>query len=136
MKIRRLSIDEGIIAVLLAAMNANQHVSREELARAHHVIWSMRRYRRKSGERVGRLIDSMRTMVEQHGAAPVIAAAVRVIPRRLRSAVFAVASDLVLADGTIDAAERHFLHRLADEFGIARTSATDIVDVMLVKNSA
>lgn len=132
---RRLSIDEAIIAVLLAAMDANQHVSREELARAHHIIWSTRRYRRKSGERVGRLIDSMRTMVEQHGAAPVIAAAVRVIPRRLRSAVFAVTSDLVLADGTMDAAERRLLHRLASEFGIARVSATDIVKVMLVKNS-
>ncbi len=132
---RRLSIDEAIIAVLLAAMNANQHVSREELARAHHIIWSMRRYRRKSGERVGRLIDSMRTMVEQHGASPVIAAAVRVIPRRLRSAVFAVAGDLVLADGTMDAAERRFLHQLASELGIARVSATNIVKVMLVKNS-
>ena len=135
MNVRRLSKDEAIIAVLLAAMNANQHVSREELARAHHIIWSMRRYRRKSGERVGRLIDSMRTMVEQHGAAPVIAAAVRVIPRGLRSAVFAVASDLVLADGTMDAAERRFLHRLASDFGIARASATAIAKVMLVKNS-
>lgn len=134
--VRRLSVDEALIAILLAAMDANRHVSREELARAHHIIWSMRRYRRKSGTHVGRLIDSMRTMVEEHGALRVIAAAAHVIPRRLRGAAFAVAADLVLADGTMDAAENRFLHRLAGEFGINAGSAAGILDVILVKNSA
>jgi tellurite resistance protein len=132
----RLSVDEAVIAVLLAAMDANRYVSREELARAHHIIWSMRRYRRKSGTRVGQLIDSMRTIIEEHGALPVIAAATRVIPVRLRAAAYAVAADLVLADGRMDAAERRFLQRLAGEFGITPGSAARILDVILVKNSA
>jgi hypothetical protein len=134
--VRRLSVDEAIIAILLAAMDANGYVSREELARAHHVIWSMRRYRRKSGAQVGRLIDSMRTTVEERGAFPVIAAAAQVIPRRLHAAAFAVAADLVLVEGTMDAAERRFLHRLAGEFGITAQSAARILEVILVKNSA
>lgn len=51
---RRLSLDEAFIALLIGAMDANGRVSRDELARAHHLIWSMKRYRRKSGEHVGR----------------------------------------------------------------------------------
>jgi hypothetical protein len=78
----------------------------------------------------------MRTIIEEHGALPVIAAATRVIPVRLRAAAYAVAADLVLADGRMDAAERRFLQRLAGEFGITPGSAARILDVILVKNSA
>jgi tellurite resistance protein len=132
----RLSVDEAMIAVLLAAMDANHHVSRDELRRAHHIIWSMRRFRRKSGTHVGRLIDAMRTRVEECGAFPVIVAAAQVIPPRLRPAAFAVAADLVLVEGTMDAAERRFLRRLAGEFGLTAQSAARILEVTLVKNSA
>jgi hypothetical protein len=73
-----LTLDEAFVGLLIAAMDANRHVSREEAARAHHIIWSMKRFRRKSGESVGRLIERMRTSVETHGsAATTIAAATR-----------------------------------------------------------
>jgi hypothetical protein len=53
----RLTVDQVFIALLIGAMDANQHVSPEEAARAHHIIWSMKRFRHKSGETVGQLID-------------------------------------------------------------------------------
>jgi tellurite resistance protein len=117
-------------------MDANRHVSREELARAHHIIWSMKRYRHKSGERVGRLIEAMRSVIEEHGALPVIAAAARAIPPRLRPAAFAVSADLVLADGKMEPAERRFLDRLASELALDRQTTTGLLDAILVKNSA
>lgn len=132
---RRLTLDEAFIALLIAAMDANRHVSREELARAQHIIWSMKRYRRKSGEHVGRLIDAMRTMVEELGALGVIAAAAQVIPIRLRPAAFAVSADLILADGKMERAERRFLDRLARDLGLGRQAAAGILEAMLVKNS-
>jgi tellurite resistance protein len=136
MSFPRLTLDEAFVALLIGAMDANRHVSREELARAHHIIWSMRRYRRKSGEQVGRLIDRMRTVIENHGALPVIAAAARTIPARLRPAAFAVSADLVLADGRMEPAERRFLQRLASDLALTRQAAAGILNVMLVKNSA
>ena len=48
------------IALFIGAINANDHVTREELARAHHLIWSTKRFWLKSGETVGRLIDRMK----------------------------------------------------------------------------
>jgi tellurite resistance protein len=133
--LRRLTLDEAFIALMIGAMDANGHVSPEELARSQHIIWSMKRYRRKSGERVGRLIDAMRTMVEEHGALGVIANAARVIPGSLRPAAFAVSADLILADGRMERAERRFLDRLARDLGLARKATAGILDAMLVKNS-
>lgn len=132
----RLGVDSAFLALLIGAMNANDHVSPEEGARAHHIIWSMRRFRHQSGETVDRGIDRMRQLIERHGASPVIAAATRAIPSRLRQAAYAVAADLVLADGKIERAERRFLNELGTQLGIEREVTRNIVDVMLIKNSA
>jgi tellurite resistance protein len=132
----RLTVDDAFIAILIGAMDANRHVSREEAARAHHIIWSMKRFRRKSGERVNRIIETMRTLIETDGPMAVIAAATQVIPDRLRAAAFAVSADLVLADGKIEPAERRFLERLARELRLDRRTRDGLVRAMLVKNAA
>jgi hypothetical protein len=94
--VRRLRVDEALIALLIGAMNANDHVSPKEGARAHHIIWSMRRFRRKPGEAVERKIEQMRALIEEHGAPEVIAAAARALPARMSASAYAVAADLVL----------------------------------------
>jgi Tellurite resistance protein TerB len=104
----KLDADDAFIALLIAAMDASGHVSAEEAARAHNIIWSMRRFRHRSGDAVGRRIERMRTLVEKRSASPVIEAAARQIPTRLRRAAFAVAADLVLVDGRMERLERRF----------------------------
>lgn len=131
---KKLEVDEALIALFIGAMNANDHVAREELARAHHLIWSTRRFRRKSGETVGRLIERMKRLLEEQETAAVIERAAKAVPTRLRPSAFAVVADLLLADGKIDARERRFLQRLAADFRIPTRMATNIVDALLVKN--
>jgi tellurite resistance protein len=132
--VRKLDVDEAVMALFIGAMNANHHVAREELARAHHLIWSTRRFRRKSGETVGRLIERMKTLLEEEDAATVIERAAKAVPARIRQPAFAVVADLLLADGTIDSRERKFLQALASSFRIPPRVASNIVDIMLVKN--
>lgn len=132
--VRKLKSDEALIALFIGAMNANDQVAREELARAHHLIWSTRRFRRKSGETVGRLIDRMKTLLEERDAVAVMESAAKSIPVQLRPAAFAIVADLLLADARIDMQERSFLQRLARNFGIDARLAREIIDVMLVKN--
>lgn len=131
---RRLESDEALIALLIAAMEANDHVAPNELARAHHLIWSTKRFRRKSGESVGRLIDRMKGLFQEQEPSTVMAAAARAIPARLRASAFALVADLLLADGRIDARERRFLQRLAASLNLQADAATRVVEVMLVKN--
>ena len=132
----KLDADDAFIALLIAAMDASGHVAAEEAARAHNIIWSMRRFRHRSGDTVGRKIERMRTLVEQHGASPVIESAARHIPRRLRGAAFAVAADLVLVDGRMERLEGRFLKQLAVDLGLERDAAKSILNVMRLKNSA
>jgi tellurite resistance protein len=129
-------VDEALLAVLIAAMNANQHVSSAEAERAHNIIWSMRRFRSRSGEAVGRLIQDVRTRIEAEGESAVVARAARAIPARLRAPAFAVAADLVLEDGTMERAERTFLGDLARELSVDAQLAKDLVRAMRIKNGA
>jgi tellurite resistance protein len=131
---KALELDEALIALFIGAMDANGHVAREELARAHHLIWSMRRFRRKSGETVGRLIDRVKRLLEEQDLTAVMQRAARTIPARLRPSAYAIVADLLLADGKIDAQERRFLQRLAVNLNIDSRAATDVIAMMLVKN--
>jgi len=131
-----LDADDAFIAVLIAAMDASEHVSAEEAARAHNIIWSMRRFRHRSGDTIGRKIERIRTLVVKQGALPVIEAAARLIPTRLRAAAFAVAADLVLVDGRMERLEGRFLRRLAVDLGLEQDSARRILAVIRLKNSA
>ena len=133
-RVKRLERDEALIALFIGAMNANDHVARDELARAHHLVWSTKRFRRKSGETVGRLIDRMKRLVEEQEPAAVMEAAARGIPAKLRPSAFAIVADLLLADGKIDARERRFLRRLAGDFNIRTRVASQVIEAMLVKN--
>ena len=132
----KLDADDAVIALLIAAMAASGHVSAEEAARAHDIIWSMRRFRNRSGEVVGRKIERMRTLVGQQGSSRAIEAAAQQIPPRLRGGAFAVAADLVLVDGRMERLEGQFLRALAGELGLDSQAAKNIVDVMRLKNSA
>jgi tellurite resistance protein len=131
-----VSADDAFIALLIAAMDASGHVSSEEAARAQNVIWSMRRFRDRSGEAVGRRIERMRKLVADHGASAVIEATARKIPARHRGAAFAVAADLVLVDGRMERLEGQFLRQLSRVLGLHRTAASDILKVIRLKNSA
>lgn len=128
--------DEAILAVLIAAMEANRHVSSREAARAHHIIWSMRRFRRRTGDAVNRLVEDARRRLERDGVDVVLELAARAVPARLRPAVFAVAADLVLADTGLEATERRFLGRLAAALGVDTPLADDVVRVLRIKNGA
>jgi uncharacterized tellurite resistance protein B-like protein len=131
----RLTLDHAIIAVLLAAMDANRHVSAEEAARAHHIIWSTRRFRRRSGESVDRLVGIVRDRFGRDGTEVVLAHVARVVPARLRAPLFALAVDVMLADTRLERAERAFIRRLADVLRVRPPQAAAIVKVILTKNS-
>lgn len=128
-------IDEALLVLLLGAMDANKHVSPDEGARAHHLIWSTRRFRRKSGDVVNALIERARARLETPDSFAVVAAAARAIPKHLRAAAFAVAVDLALADGRMDRTERRFLRQLGGELGLDDATVGRTFEIILTKNA-
>jgi hypothetical protein len=132
---RRPNEDEALVALFIAAMSANGHVSAAEGARAQNLIWSTRRFRRRDGDRLGRLIDRVRTALEGEDPALTIEKAARAIPARLRPSAFALVTDLVLADGTMDRQERRFLERLGEDLRLNADRVARIIEVVRIKNS-
>lgn len=130
-----MTLDQAIIGVLIGSMMANDHVSPEESERAHHITWSMRRFRRRSGDTVGRLIESVRQRVSVDGPAATVSQAAKVIPASIRPSVLAVAADLMLVDGTLQRQERQFLGELARQLKIAPALSLQIVKAISIKNS-
>jgi hypothetical protein len=130
------AVDQAIIAVLIAAMDANEHVSREEAWRAHHIVWAMRRFRDQPGEKVDRLIDTVRARMIERGKEAVLQEAARALPTRLRPSAFAVAVDLMLSDARLERAEKRFVKQLAVQLKIRPDLADDIVRAMVIKNTA
>jgi tellurite resistance protein len=131
-----LDTDDAYIAVLLAAMDASGHTSADEAERAHHIIWSTRRFRDRDGAEIDERIERVRTLLAEQGTAPVLDASASAIPDRLRPAVFAVAADLVLVDGRLERLESEFLRRLAGALDLDAADADRILDVIRIKNSA
>jgi tellurite resistance protein len=131
-----LDADDAFVAVLIAAMEASDHVSADEAARAHDLIWATRRFRHRSGEAVGRRIERVRTLFRQQGVSPLVEAAARALPARLRPAAFAIAADIVLVDGRLERAEGRFLAELARQLRLGAETARRIRDVIRIKNSA
>jgi hypothetical protein len=78
----------------------------------------------------------VQALINKRGALSVIEAAARQIPTRLRRAAFAVAADLVLVDGRLQRGEERFLGGLAADLGVDQATATRILDVLRIKNSA
>ena len=130
----RLSVDESLIALFIAAMEANGHSSPRELERAHHLIWSTRRFRERDGDEVNAVVDRMRSLLETSGVETVVERAVKAIPVRLGPSAFAVLTDLLFAAGRLEPEELQFLQRVGRDLGIPAGTRRRIVDVILTKN--
>ena len=118
MRTSHLSADQAFIALIIAAMEANNHAAPEEAARAERMVHSMSRFRRRSRASVGRLIAEMKTFCGATAPAEVVDAACRAIPPRAKTSAFAAVANLLTIDGRIDRAERRFLRDVAQRLGL------------------
>jgi hypothetical protein len=135
-RLRRLSADEAFMALIIAAMEANNHTAPDEAARAHHIVWSMSRFRKRNGAAVGRLISTMKQVAHDYPPDDVIAAACRAVPPRLRSSALAIVADVILVDGRLQRGERGFLYTVADRLKQPRARARAMLELLRVKNRA
>lgn len=131
----QMDADDALIAFIIAAMESSGHVSADEAARAHNVIWSTRRFRRRDGDDVGRRIARMKALTAEHGATTIIKAGAGRISRRLRPAAFAILADIVLVDGKLDPREARFLRQVGADLQLEPDVIESVVGVLQIKNS-
>lgn len=130
-----LSPQEAVVGVLLAAGEANSQVTPAELGRIDQAIGSMRLFRNQSPEQLNGLAQKMMGVLASGGLHPLIEQAAARLTPELRATVFALATDLVLADGIADDPERAFIDDLQATLKIDDALAIKVVEVMLLKNA-
>lgn len=123
----KLSVDEALIALLVAAIETNQHASPEEAARAEQAVHDVPRLRRLSRIRRGEIIERMKTAVGDHGAAAVMTAATHQLPPALQQTAMIAIASVMLTHG-LDRAESAALLDVAAHFGFSPQDTAAAID--------
>ncbi|KER09176.1 MAG: hypothetical protein HY22_13280 [[Candidatus Thermochlorobacteriaceae] bacterium GBChlB] len=129
-----LSASDSFAAIALVAVAADGQVSPEENQQLTNTLTRMKLYEGWSKEQFSAMLKRINGVMRRLGVSGLIAEAARSISPDLKETVFAVASDLTLADGAVEEPEKRFLNHLQSELGIANETATKIVEVMVLKN--
>ncbi|MDJ0733475.1 MAG: tellurite resistance TerB family protein [Nostocaceae cyanobacterium] len=130
----QLSPAEAFAAIALAAIASDGYLSEEEGRAISYTLSRMKLFRSYSHDAMLKIFDKVLGIVRTQGINALFNAAEEFLPHDLREAAFAVAADLLLADGIVTAEERGFLGDLHLSLGITSDTATQIVQVMLIKN--
>jgi tellurite resistance protein len=79
-------------------------------------------------------VQKVRDAIDAKGRPEAFAAGVRGIPADLKETVYALAADIVFADGVGQAEELSFLREMQEALGVPDDLATKVVEVVRIKN--
>ncbi|MBP5976862.1 tellurite resistance TerB family protein [Brasilonema sp. CT11] len=129
-----LSQPEAIAAIALAATASDGNLSDEQARGILSVLSGMKLFRYYSNDEINRMFEKLLNILKWEGINALFHSAKESLPYDLRETAFAIATDLVLADGVSPQEELEFLKDLSQDLGISGYIAIQIVQVMLVKN--
>ena len=129
-----LSPEEAFAAVALVAIAADGYLSDQEGRDMTNMLARMKLFQSYSGDVMHRMLDKLLTVLKLQGPSTLIDQAKAGLPSELRETAFAMATDLVLSDGTVTSQEKDFLDDLYRILEIPGDTALQIVQVMTIKN--
>lgn len=125
---------EAVAAVILAAISADGHVSDEECRTGFTAISQMQLLKSYPADILGRIFSNLAGVFARHGIKDILMAAKQSIPHELNPTVFAIATDLVLADGVVTSEEEAILEDLCSLLEVPAEQAQQIINVLVIKN--
>ncbi|MBD1911482.1 MULTISPECIES: tellurite resistance TerB family protein [unclassified Leptolyngbya] len=129
-----LSPAEAFAAITLAAIASDGHLSEQELNGLITALNRMRLYRSYTGDTMRQMFDKLFGILKHDGVGVLFNAAQDLLPKELQEAAFAVAVDLLMADGQVSPEEKAFLEQLYNTLNIPEEKANKIIEVMAIKN--
>jgi tellurite resistance protein len=130
----QLTPAEAFASVALVAIAADGYLSEQEGRDMTNMLSRMQLFRSFSGDVMHRMFDKLLGMLKQQGPGKLINLAKTCLPADLRETAFAIATDLVLSDGTVTSQEQAFLDDLYRILEIPGDTALQIVQVITIKN--
>jgi tellurite resistance protein len=130
----KLTKEEAFAAVGLAAIAADGVITEEEGRGFLVGLYRMKMYRNFNQNQMGNLLNKLINIVQRQGFDALIKLANEGLPAELKESAFAVATDLVFADGDVDVSEQQVMTKIQQMMGIPEAQAMKIIEVMSIKN--
>ena len=125
---------EAFAAITLATVAADGYLSDDEALVMMSSLTRMELFRSYSSDVMRRLFDKLCGITKRQGNEVLLKKAIASLPNHLHDTAFAIATDLILADGKVTTEEENLLHYLYNQLNINEEQAKTIVDVMIIKN--
>jgi tellurite resistance protein len=125
---------EAFSAVCVLAVAADGVIEDDEVRRIVTTLAQKQLFRKSRMDDVGQQLNRAANLLQRGGQAQVIDAVKKALPANLRESAFALAADLAMADGQVDAKEKAFLEEFYQALQVQEAVAIKIMEVMLIKN--
>ncbi|RUT04591.1 hypothetical protein DSM106972_041600 [Dulcicalothrix desertica PCC 7102] len=125
---------EAFAAITLSAIASDGYLSEDEMRALTATLFRMKLYRSYSNDVMQRMFDKLLGILRHEGINGLFDVAKESLPYDMRESAFAVATDLILADGVVAIEEKEFLDDLYQALSLDSEVATQIIEVMLIKN--
>jgi tellurite resistance protein len=129
-----LTKEEAFVGIILSSVAVDEVIDKEELLVVSHTLGRMRAFRRFPPEQVVNMMNTFLQIIRREGVGNIVDAAKRCLNKDMRETAFALAVDIILADGVVEQKEKEFLEKLQEVLGLAPELAKKIVEVMIIKN--
>ncbi len=129
-----LSPAEAFAALTLSAIAVDGYLADEELDGLVSTLKRLHLFKSYSGDVMRRMLQKLFGILRREGQATLFQSAKVSLPDELQEPAFAIATDLILADGVVTAQEQDFLQQLHCALGIPEETAQKITEVMMIKN--
>jgi len=129
-----LNASEGFAGIALCAVAADGVITEEEAFSLGANMMTKKLYSEMSERDLNEIFRKLIKIVQKDGLPTLIQKSAEAVPAELKPTAFAVATDLLLADGVFEESERKFLESLQKALGISDTDALKIADVIAIKN--
>ncbi|MFB2882121.1 tellurite resistance TerB family protein [Floridanema aerugineum] len=125
---------EAFAAIALIAVAADGYITDSEAQAIGTTLSRMQLFRSYPSDVMRKMIDRLLSILQRQGVDALFNSAIASLPHELRETSFAVATDIVLADGEVTEEEENLLNDLCRILEIEEETAVKIIDVMMIKN--
>ena len=125
---------EAFAAIALIAVAADGYINDSESQVLSMTLSRMQLFRSYPNDVMKKMLDRLLMLLQRQGVQVLFNAALATLPDELKETVFAVTTDIALADGEISQEEEQLLNDLYSALGLSEEIALNIIDVMLIKN--
>lgn len=129
-----LNAAESMLGVMVATMGADGHIAREELDGLSANVNRMNMFKTMTQGQFNDALRKVVSLLDRRGAPELMQLSTPNVPQDYRATAFAIALDMVLADGVVDREEERLIDGLQAALSVPDDDAKKILEVLLLKN--